>query len=166
MDHEERGELTMAMRKKEYEITDFAEIEEILNRAMVCRIAMADGGRPYIVPMNFGYRNRALYFHTGQAGKKIELLRKNPVVCFEAEVDVEVLRSDTACGFGMAYRSVVGSGTAVFVEDAAGKKEALDIIMAHYDGAGTWEYRESSFERACIIRVGIETITGRKAPTS
>jgi len=151
------------MRKKEFEITDFSEIEEILNRAGVCRLGLADGDTPYIVPLNFGYRDRAIFFHTGQAGKKIDILRKNPAVCFEVEIDTAVIRSDTACGLGMAYRSVVGAGTARFIEDAAGKKEALDIIMAHYDGAGAWEYRETSFGKACIIKVEIKTITGRKA---
>lgn len=151
------------MRKKEYEITDFREIEEILNRAEVCRLGLADGGTPYIVPMNFGYRDRALYFHTGQAGKKIDILRKNSAVCFEVEIDAAIVRSDTACGWGMKYRSAVGTGRALFVEDPAGKKEALDIIMAHYNGAGAWEYRENSFDRACIIKVEIGTITGRKA---
>jgi len=151
------------MRKKEREITDLTEIEELLNRAEICRLGMADGGTPYIVPMNFGYRNRALYFHTGTAGKKIDILRKNDTVCFEADLDIEVVRADTACGWSMRYRSAVGTGRAVFVEDAAGKKEALDIIMAHYGGTGPWEYRENSFERACIIKVEIGTITGRKS---
>ena len=43
------------------------------------------------------------------------------------------------------------------------KSEALDIIMDHYSQHGTWDYREHSFERTCIIKVAIETITGRKA---
>jgi uncharacterized protein len=153
----------MHMRKKEYEITDFSEIENILNSASICRLGLADGGTPYIVPMNFGYRDRVIYFHTGQAGKKIDILRRNATVCFEVDIEAEAVPADIACGWSMRYRSAVGTGRAVFVDDPAGKKEALDIIMAHYDNAGSWEYREKSFERACIIRVEIETITGRKA---
>lgn len=150
------------MRKKEFEIADFSEIEEILDRAEVCRLGLADDGVPYIVPMNFGYRDRTLYFHTGHAGKKIDIIRKNSTVCFEVEIDTALIRSDTACGWGMAYRSVLGTGTARFIEDAAGRKEALDIIMAHYDDSKEWEYREASLVKASIIKVGIETITGRK----
>ncbi len=151
------------MRKKEYEITDLAGIEAILLKAEICRLAMTDGAVPYIVPLNFGYRDRTLYFHTGLAGKKIDLLKKNSIVCFEVDVDAELIRSDTACGYGMKYLSVVGSGRAEFVEDRDGKKEALDIIMGHYSGKDSWDYREHSFERTCIIRVSIETMTGRKA---
>ncbi len=151
------------MRKKEYEITDLAEIEAILLKADICRLAMTDGAAPYIVPLNFGYRDRALYFHTGLAGKKIDILNKNNAVCFEVDVDAELLRSDTACGYAMKYRSVVGTGRAHFLEDRDAKREALDIIMGHYSHRETWEYREKSFDRACIIRVTIDAMTGRKA---
>ena len=53
------------MRKKEREITDIAAIESIIQRADVCRIALADGNIPYIVTMNFGYsggEEKCLYF--------------------------------------------------------------------------------------------------------
>ena len=36
------------MRKKEYEITDISEIEAILNKADICRLAMADGAPKYV----------------------------------------------------------------------------------------------------------------------
>jgi uncharacterized protein len=151
------------MRKKEYEITDIGEIEAILKKADICRLAMTDGAAPYIVPLNFGYRDRALYFHTGHAGKKIDILKKNNTVCFEVDVDAELISADTACGYGMKYRSVVGAGRAEFVEDREAKRNALDIIMGHYSEHDGWEYRENSFERTCIIKVAIETMTGRKA---
>ena len=43
------------MRKKDREIKDTKELEEILQKADVCRIAFAVDGVPYIVAMNFGY---------------------------------------------------------------------------------------------------------------
>lgn len=151
------------MRKKEYEITDLGEIEAILKKADVCRLAMADGAVPYIVPLNFGYRDRVLYFHTGMTGKKIDILKKNNIICFEVDVDAELISADTACGYGMKYRSVVGSGRAQFVEDREAKRTALDIIMGHYSKREGWDYRENSFERTCIIKVAIEAMTGRKS---
>ncbi len=154
------------MRKKEYEITDPAEIEGILREALICRLAMTDGQVPYVVPLNFGYRERALYFHTGRAGKKIDILKKNPVVCFEADIDAELMPSDTACGYSMRYRSVIGTGRAEFLDDRDMKRNALDIIMGHYSDRENPEYREDSFDRACIIRVKIGAMTGRKSGVS
>jgi nitroimidazol reductase NimA-like FMN-containing flavoprotein (pyridoxamine 5'-phosphate oxidase superfamily) len=43
------------MRKKEREVTDIAELESIISRSDVCRVAFADKDVPYIVTMNFGY---------------------------------------------------------------------------------------------------------------
>ena len=43
------------MRRKDKEIRDEAEIEAILKEAIVCRLALFDGRRPYIVAMCFGH---------------------------------------------------------------------------------------------------------------
>ncbi|HNU36390.1 MAG TPA: pyridoxamine 5'-phosphate oxidase family protein, partial [Methanomassiliicoccales archaeon] len=68
------------MRKAEREIMDQGELEEVIRRAEVCRLAMVDDGKPYIVPMNFGYRNGCLYFHCAKEGRKLDVLRENPKV--------------------------------------------------------------------------------------
>ena len=59
------------MRRKDREITDRAEIEAILNEAMVCRIGLADDGEPYVVPVSFGYEDGSVYIHSAPEGKKI-----------------------------------------------------------------------------------------------
>jgi hypothetical protein len=54
------------MRRSDREIPGIQEIEEIIQKADVCRIALANDNIPYIVPMNFGYVNdpdRTLFFH-------------------------------------------------------------------------------------------------------
>jgi nitroimidazol reductase NimA-like FMN-containing flavoprotein (pyridoxamine 5'-phosphate oxidase superfamily) len=38
-------------------ITDKNAIESIIQQALVCRIAMSDGGQPYAVPVCFGYED-------------------------------------------------------------------------------------------------------------
>ena len=56
------------MRRKEKEIKDTAEIEEILSKAFVCRLGLCDNGRPYVVPLCFGYEDNALYIHCAKEG--------------------------------------------------------------------------------------------------
>ena len=65
------------MRRKEKEIKDKKEIEQIFKEAHVCRLGMVDGKIPYIVPMNFGYRDNILYFHSALSGRKIDILKNN-----------------------------------------------------------------------------------------
>ncbi|HNU36204.1 MAG TPA: pyridoxamine 5'-phosphate oxidase family protein, partial [Methanomassiliicoccales archaeon] len=85
------------MRKAEREIKDQGELEDVIRRAEVCRLAMVDDGEPYIVPMNFGFRKGTFYFHCAKEGRKLEVLRKAPRVCFELEAGVQLVRGEKAC---------------------------------------------------------------------
>ncbi|MDK2383606.1 MAG: pyridoxamine 5'-phosphate oxidase family protein, partial [Candidatus Korarchaeota archaeon] len=76
------------MRRKDKEIRDLEEIEEILRRAFVCRIALCEDDRPYCVPMIYCYKEGAIYLHSAKEGKKLEVLKKNNRICFEVEMDV------------------------------------------------------------------------------
>ena len=78
------------MRKKEYQITDFSEIEKIIESSLICRLGLCNNNIPYVVPLNFGYKEKVLYFHSAPEGKKIEYIRKNNNVCFEIEGPVKV----------------------------------------------------------------------------
>ena len=71
------------MRRQEREISDRAAIDAIIRACQVCRLGMVDGDLPYIVPMSFGYDGRALYFHCATQGRKLDVLRRRPRVCFE-----------------------------------------------------------------------------------
>jgi nitroimidazol reductase NimA-like FMN-containing flavoprotein (pyridoxamine 5'-phosphate oxidase superfamily) len=148
------------MRRKDKEITDRKEIESVVERSRVCRLAMLDGVGPYIVPLCFGYRNNTLYFHSAADGKKIGLLRKNPRICFELDCDTEVHAGEKACDFSMRYKSVIGFGKVAFVEDAAAKRDALDIIMKHY-ADGTFDYPDASVHRISVFKVEIDVMTGK-----
>jgi len=150
------------MRKSELEITDRAEIEEILRQATVVHVGMADAGRPYVVPMNFGYAGGCLYLHSGAEGRKIDVLKRNPLVCFEVDANVEVVPGKAPCRFGMKYRSVIGYGKATFIEDAQGKIEAFNVMMPKFR-PGPYEYGEDPLARAVVIRIDIDSMTGKRA---
>ena len=66
------------MRRKEREISDRNEIEAVILQADVCRLAMVDEASPYIVPLNFGFADNSLYFHSAHKGRKVDILKKIP----------------------------------------------------------------------------------------
>ncbi len=149
------------MQNKEREITDRKAIDDIIRRSRVCRLGLSDGDRPYIIPLCFGYRNGRLYFHTADRGLKIDILKKNPRICFEFDIDAEVIDGgEKACKFSMRYRSVIGFGRAFFIEDLPTKIEALDAIMEIYS-EGEFEYPEKSVEKTTFIGIEIESMTGK-----
>ena len=150
------------MRRKEREIKDKNEIESVIERATVCRIALSDNNVPYIVPLNFGYKDNCLYFHSAPKGKKIDIMRRNNNVCFELDIDHKLIESETPCNYSMKYRSVIGFGKAFFVDDFEGKRTALNAIMQHYSGS-SYEFSENQLRKVAVIKVVIESMTGKKS---
>ncbi len=150
------------MRRTDREIADRKEIEHILRRATVCRLALVDAGLPYLVPLCFGYEAGVLYFHSAPVGKKIDILKKNGNVCFECDADAIAVPADTPCGWTMRYRSVIGYGIAGFVEDLREKRAALGVIMRQY-AEGTHEYSDEALRKTAVIKVEIRELSGKKS---
>ena len=150
------------MRRKDKEIADRAEMESIIRESTICRLALADNEQPYIVPLSFGYKDNALYFHSAAEEKKIDILRKNKNVCFEFDVGSEIKTGKTACEWGMKYRSVIGFGNASFLEDPDSKQAALDIIMQQYSD-GSFAYSEKILKKTLVIKVEITHMTGKQS---
>ncbi|MFC1730546.1 pyridoxamine 5'-phosphate oxidase family protein [candidate division KSB1 bacterium] len=150
------------LRRSEKEITDRSAVEAVLQRAEVCRIAMVNGDEPYVIPMNFGYRDSTLYFHSFKKGMKTGLLEKNDRVCFEADVDIKIWPAERICDWGFRYRSVIGFGRAHLIEDRKEKLEALDVIIRHYTDID-YDIPEEELDKLAVYKVPVEHITGKQA---
>ena len=137
-------------------------MESIIRESTVCRLALVDNNQPYIVPLCFGYKDNALYFHSAGEGKKIDILKKNNNVCFEFDVRSEIKTGKTACEWGMKYRSVIGFGNASFLEDPESKQAALDIIMQQYSD-GSFSYPDKILKNTLVIKVEITDMTGKQS---
>jgi nitroimidazol reductase NimA-like FMN-containing flavoprotein (pyridoxamine 5'-phosphate oxidase superfamily) len=151
------------MRRKEKEIRDPEEIATILKKSPVLRLGLCCEDVPYVVPLNFGYRDGCLYLHSAKQGKKLDMIRANPRVCFETDMDVEVIRADQPCDWGARFASVIGFGTASILEDPEERKSGLDAIMEHYSSQPTQPYPDSLLQHTAVIRVRIEEMTGKRS---
>ncbi|MGB6383509.1 MAG: pyridoxamine 5'-phosphate oxidase family protein [Syntrophobacteria bacterium] len=150
------------MRRKDREITDIALIEDVIRNSLVCRLGMSRNDQPYVVPLCFAYNDNTLYFHSAGEGLKLEILQQNPNVCVEFDIDQKVVQDDKSCKWSMKYRSVIGFGKGSVVEDLEEKKKGLDAIMQHYAGR-SFEYVEAAIENTVIIKVEVESMTGKKS---
>jgi nitroimidazol reductase NimA-like FMN-containing flavoprotein (pyridoxamine 5'-phosphate oxidase superfamily) len=98
------------------------EIEELLQTAIVGRIACCDhgangDGRPYLVPLAYGYDGEAIYAHSGP-GRKLDLMRAEPRVTFEVD---EASAPDR-------WRSVIAEGHFEEIHDPGQRDRALRVI--------------------------------------
>ncbi|MBW3634522.1 MAG: pyridoxamine 5'-phosphate oxidase family protein [Chloroflexi bacterium] len=98
------------------------EIEQLLRTAIVGRIACCGhggvgDGRPYLVPLAYGYDGEAVYAHSGP-GRKLDLMRAEPRVTFEVD---EAQAPDR-------WRSVIAEGIFEEIDDPLRRLDALAVI--------------------------------------
>jgi len=151
------------MRRKEKKIHSLINLEKIIDKAKVFRVAMSLNDFPYIVPLNFGYKNNVFYFHAAKEGKKIDIIRKNNKVAFEIDIDNELVKNEISCKFTMNYRSIIGSGKATIIEDKKEKIEGLNIIMNHYTGMNEFKYADRAVDMIYVIKIEIIEMVGKQS---
>jgi uncharacterized protein len=149
------------MRRKEKEIKDPAEIEAIIKAGQFCRIGLSDGNIPYVVPVCYGYDKGAVYFHCAREGRKLDVLRRNSNVCVEIEADAEIVKKESACKWGLKYKSVIGFGKASILENENEKRDGLAIIMRQYSD-GEHEFSADSLGRTLVVKIVLDSIAGKK----
>jgi len=151
------------MRKKDREITDKSILHELLKRARICRLGLFDGEWPYVVPVNFAYADGCIYVHSAPKGRKMDILREHPRVCFEVDTEVELMAGERPCDYTTKYKSVIGTGLAVLLTDADEKLKALGILMRHH-GAPAEGFRPEVLPVTAVIRIDISSMTGKANP--
>jgi len=153
------------MRRGDREIVDRDELHRILDEAMVMRLGMLDGERPYVVPLNFAREGDELWFHAAKAGRKLDCLRAAPAVCVEADRFLTLHTGPRACDdWSSHYESVIGFGTAEIVEDTATKRRGLRAIMRKYSGRDDWELAGASVKGTAVVRIRLDSLTGKRSP--
>ena len=151
------------MRRKDREITSMTKILEIIEKCDVCRIAFHDSPFPYIVPMNFGISTTddqiTLYFHCANEGKKLDLIKQNPSVCFEMDCAHQLFTDDVSMNCSMAYESVIGYGKVEIVPETE-KLEALNLLMAHYHKED-FQFNQKVIPMTTVFKLTVETMTAK-----
>jgi nitroimidazol reductase NimA-like FMN-containing flavoprotein (pyridoxamine 5'-phosphate oxidase superfamily) len=151
------------VRRKEREIKSREEIESLIRQAQICRIGFCENDVSYIVPVNFGYEVGCLYFHCATQGKKLDIIQKNDKVCFEMEIDYQLVKPEgPPCNWSANYTSVIGYGRASVIKDSKEKIKALNIVTRHY-GGNWYEFSSKEMERVSIVKIEIDSMTGKKA---
>lgn len=93
------------------------EMRELIENSIVGRIGCSDGERTYVVPISYLYNGDHIVCHS-MDGKKIEMMRKNPNVCFE----VDEIRDFTH------WRCVIAQGR---YEELINERE-IDKVREHF----------------------------------
>src|ERR1700756_1238694 len=95
-----------------------AGMHALLQRESFGHLGCSRDGRPYVVPMNYAYDGKELYFFTTE-GMKTQFIGANPQVCLQVE---EVTDSSH-------WRSVMVIGRAERLTNTEDTERAMQLIV-------------------------------------
>ena len=137
------------------------QINNILSSQAVGRLACTDGKKPYIVPVTYTYNGKYIYGQTNE-GTKLKMLRKNPNVCFEVDMMMDMRN----------WQSVIVYGKFEELKNEQAKK-ARDILFGRvfslmtsstihaHEHEVTEELDDSNRVKYVMYRIKIRKVTGR-----
>ena len=137
------------------------QIENLLSSQAMGRLACADGKQPYIVPVTYAYYGNYIYGQSNE-GLKLKILRKNPNVCFEVDIMLDMRN----------WKSVIVYGKFEELKGAAAEK-AREILFGNvfplmtsstihsYGHEVTDKIDDSTRVKNVMYRIKIKTVTGR-----
>ena len=152
------------MRRKDKE-RDAAFAWQVLRDTTYATLAMTDSdGAPYCVPVNHvaDEAGNAVYFHCAGAGRKWDILTKEPPVCLSAVSKAELIPGELTT----AYKSALVQGRAVPVQDPEEKLYALKLLVQALDPVYMSRAvlcAEHSMQRTMLVKIVPETVTGKES---
>lgn len=141
-------------------LTD-TQIRNVLSSQVLGRLACTDGLQPYIVPVTYSYDGDFIYGQTNE-GRKLSILRKNPLVCFEADLMMDMANWQCVLVFG-SFEELTGK------EAQAAKEKLFSRVFSLMTSSTLHghEHEVSSTpddkgrEKMIMYRIRINEISGR-----
>jgi nitroimidazol reductase NimA-like FMN-containing flavoprotein (pyridoxamine 5'-phosphate oxidase superfamily) len=93
------------------------QIEHVLQSLIIGRIGCHADDKTYVVPVTYAYDGKYIYGHTKE-GLKVNMMRKNPKVCFQVDV-IENMSN---------WRSVIAWGKFEELKTSEQRIEGMKII--------------------------------------
>jgi uncharacterized protein len=138
-----------------------SQIETLLHEQLVGHLGCHADGRTYVVPISYAFDGAYVIAHTHD-GMKIQMMRKNPEVCFQVE-DRNNLDK---------WRSVILWGKFEEVTNEEERAAALKVLTSRnlplissetMHLGPTWPFTTKTSEaiRGIVFRIRIQEMTGR-----
>jgi nitroimidazol reductase NimA-like FMN-containing flavoprotein (pyridoxamine 5'-phosphate oxidase superfamily) len=155
------------MRRQNREIVDINEKMDIIKKCKVCRIGLSENNIPYIIPLNYGYIFEnyllTLYFHSAVEGKKLNIIKNNNNGCFEIDCDNKLIEGENACNYSYAYKSIIGFGKIIILENIEEKINGLNMIMKHQiEKEAKYNFTEEQIKNVCVYKMVVDNFTGKQ----
>ncbi len=150
------------MPSKDQFIESRVEMEQILREETLGYLGLSVNDVPYVVPLNYAYLEGKIIFHCARQGKKLDVLRANPQVCFTVGRQYgEIVPHPQGAQCSADYDSVICFGEARIVEEIEERQRVLDVFNHRLQPAA----EEISLEAASscyAVEIKIVEMTGKQ----
>lgn len=137
------------------------QMMDVLSNSIAGRLGCHADGKTYVVPISYAYDGDYIYARTFN-GMKINMMRKNPNVCFQVDNMQNMAE----------WESVIIWGTFEELSDEAERTKGLKILLSRMlpnvssetvKFTPEWPFPTNDFNRidGIVFRIHIKEITGR-----
>jgi len=154
---------TALRRHKERALGDRAAVDAILDEGMICHLACAEGGQPWMLPTAYGRDRDHLYLHGAAGNHLLRTAAGAEVVVAVTLLDGMVLARSTF-NHSFNYRSVGVFGRAAEVTDPAEKAHGLEVIVNRMLPGRTGEARpptDAELRQTRVLRIPLTEVSAK-----
>ncbi|HOS93801.1 MAG TPA: pyridoxamine 5'-phosphate oxidase family protein [Armatimonadota bacterium] len=139
-------------------------MERILASQSVGHLGLTDAGEVYVVPLNYTYSRGRILFHCALEGRKLDMIRANPRVCFEVSCQGAEPLPHGGDPCDTPFESVICWGTARIVEDLSERRAILDEFQMRFEkpGGPREPVPMARVERCGAVEIAVSRMTGRR----
>jgi nitroimidazol reductase NimA-like FMN-containing flavoprotein (pyridoxamine 5'-phosphate oxidase superfamily) len=155
---------TRLVREADRAVYDRAAAYRILDEGFICHVGFVADGQPFVIPTGYGRVGDNLYIHGSAASRMLRRVDEGVAVCVTVTLLDGLVLARSIFNHSMNYRSVVILGTAVAVNDAKEKIEALRLLSEHIL-PGRWvesrQPNEKELKATLVMRLPIEEFSAK-----
>jgi len=145
-------------------VYDRAQVHSILDQGFVCHLGFVVEGQPYVIPTAYARSGEVIYIHGSPASRIMRVAGQQLDICLTVTLVDGFVLARSVFHHSMNYRSVVVLGKASFVEDPAGKLEALRCVTNHL-APGRWDEArrptESELKATSVLALPLEEVSAK-----
>jgi uncharacterized protein len=136
------------------------EIEKVLEQQVIGRLACYADGTIYIVPIGYVYDGEYIYART-QKGLKIDLMRKNPQVCFEVDVIENMANWKSVIAWGEFEELTMGALRTDALKKLTARNLPVKSETTQLSSAWPFDAEEAENSSGVVFRMKLNKKTGR-----
>ncbi|HVI07117.1 MAG TPA: pyridoxamine 5'-phosphate oxidase family protein [Candidatus Binatia bacterium] len=155
---------TRVVREAHRGVYDRETVYRILDEGFLCHVGFVTEGQPFVIPTSYGRKDDNLFIHGSAASRMLRQMKNGVPVCVTVTLLDGLVLARSIFNHSMNYRSVMVIGTAMLVDDAEEKLEALRVLSEHII-PGRWaearQPNERELKQTSVLRVPIEEFSAK-----